>query len=61
MEKYDNNNYNNNIHPGSPPTNTVFGRALQVWLQSLIDGQNFIIFYEDVKYENIIVSNREQW
>lgn len=55
MEKYDNNNYNNNIHPGSPP------RALQVWLQSLIDGQNFIICYEDVKYENIIVSNREQW
>ena len=61
MEKYDNNNYNNNIHPGSPPTNTVFGRAPQVWLQSLIDGQNFIICYEDVKYENIIVSNREQW
>lgn len=50
MEKYDNNNYNNNIHPGSPPTNTVFSRALQVWLQSLIDGQSFIICYEDVEY-----------
>ena len=50
MEKYDNNNYKNNIHRGSPPTNTVFGRALQVWLQSLIDGQSFIICYEDVEY-----------